>query len=232
MQHVSLSFENNATLWQLTGREQQLLAIDSTLCPVDRNSRVSRKFSNQWISWEYTGRFWEVKVIRLGKAANTYNGPKLSRQNQNCHGKTKSFTAKANTSQQKQLLHGKSKYLTAKPNTSRQRKYFTAKVNTSQQKQILHSKVKNSWEKQIHVTDLGGWKPGTQVSRKECWARGQIQHGGIRWVKDVLLKLWYRNCAFSELLCHLRSRWLVVDIYWGCEAARYISTTSHRHWGE
>ena len=41
---------------------------------------------------------------------------------------------------------------------------------TSRQKQILHGKSKNSRQKQIHVTDLGGWKPGTQGSRKECWA--------------------------------------------------------------
>ena len=76
---------------------------------------------------------------------------------QNCHGKTKTLTAKAITSRQKQIPHDKTKY-------------FRAKGNTSQQTQMLHSKGKISRQKQIHVTDLGGWKPGTQGSRKECWA--------------------------------------------------------------
>ena len=88
---------------------------------------------------------------------------------QNCHGKTKTLTAKAITSRQKQIPHDKTKYFRAKANTSRQkqilhgkRKYLTANANASQQRQ-----------KQIHVTDLGGWKPGTQGSRKECRAEGK-----------------------------------------------------------
>ena len=79
---------------------------------------------------------------------------------QNCHGKTKTLTAKAITSRQKQIPHDKTKY-------------FRAKGNTSQQTQMLHSKGKISRQKQIHVTDLGGWKPGTQGSRKECRAGGK-----------------------------------------------------------
>ena len=58
----------------------------------------------------------------------------------------------------------------AKANTSRQKQKLTAKANTARQKQILHGKSKNSRQKLIYVTDLGGWKPGTQGSRKECWA--------------------------------------------------------------
>ena len=97
---------------------------------------------------------------------------KISTVAHNCHGKTKTLTAKPKTSRQKQNTsrqnqkpHGKNKILHGKT------KSFTAKANTSRQKQILHGK-----------TNLEGWKPGTQGSRKECWAWVQIQHGGIRWL--------------------------------------------------
>ena len=70
----------------------------------------------------------------------------------------------------------------AKPKTSRQ------KQNTSRQKQTLHGKGKSSQQEEklaakantCTVPELGGGKPGTQGSRKGCWAWVQIQHGGIQ----------------------------------------------------
>ena len=65
----------------------------------------------------------------------------------NCHGESKSLTAKANRSRQKKIAHGKRKSLTAKANRSRrkqmahgERKSLTAKANHSRKKQIAHGK--------------------------------------------------------------------------------------------
>ena len=78
---------------------------------------------------------------------------------------------------------------TAKPEPSRQKQNTSwQKQNTSWQKQILHGKSKNSQQEEKRaakantctVPELGGGKPGTQGSRKGCWAWVQIQHGGIQ----------------------------------------------------
>ena len=105
------------------------------------------------------GRGMESSVA--ARAGSHYGGPKLSRQNQKPHGKTKNLTAKTKTSRQNQKPHGKNKIphgktenLTAKTKTSRQNqkphgknkiphdktKNLTAKPKTSRQNQILHSK--------------------------------------------------------------------------------------------
>ena len=91
-----------------------------------------------------------------GKTKNLTTKPKTSRQNQILHsknkimkilhGKTKYFTAKANT-------QGRSKYLTAKANTSRQKQKLTANVNTSRQKQQLTARAKTHGKsKYMHLT--------------------------------------------------------------------------------
>ena len=63
----------------------------------------------------------------------------------NCHGETKSLTAKANHLRQKQIAHGKSKSLMAKANPlTAKANSLTARANRSWQNQMTHGK------KQIH----------------------------------------------------------------------------------
>ena len=68
-------------------------------------------------------------------------------------------------------VYGHSKTRTLTPKT----KYLTAKANTSQQEEKLAGKANT-----CTVPELGGGKPGTQGSRKGCWAWVKIQHGGIQ----------------------------------------------------
>ena len=76
-----------------------------------------------------------------------------ARMAHNCHGKIKSFTAKANSPRQKQIHYGKSKFTTAKANSPRQKqihhgksKFTTAKAN--------HSRQKANWSGQNKVKEL------------------------------------------------------------------------------
>ena len=79
----------------------------------------------------------------------SYGGPQLPRQKQNCHGKSKTATAKAKRSRQKQKGHGKSKKGQDKG------KKVTEKAKRLWQKQKSDGKSKGSTAKETDDRNLG-----------------------------------------------------------------------------